>query len=231
MAGDIKSINQFIDGTIRSLGGSAERVLEGDTDQDETKILKVCFYSNSFNLGKNFKLVKCSNSTEIQEIINSILSSGRIGPNIQWGMCYGLRLKHLKSDEIHWLHSDLTMAEVQEKYACFHMEAEWRYDLRIRYLPADFANCFKTDRTTLLYFYQQVRIDYMEQYAHRVSEGMALQLGCLELRRFYKDMPHNALDKKSNFELLEKEVGLDLFFPKQMQENLRVRASLWVQSR
>ncbi|KAM9081887.1 protein-tyrosine kinase 2-beta isoform 3-T6 [Megaptera novaeangliae] len=34
-------------------------------------------------------------------------------------------------------------------------------------------------------------------------------------------MPHNALDKKSNFELLEKEVGLDLFFPKQMQENLK----------
>ncbi|KAJ7341364.1 hypothetical protein JRQ81_005374, partial [Phrynocephalus forsythii] len=39
--------------------------------------------------------------------------------------------------------------------------------------------------------------------------------------RFYKDMPHNALDKKSNFEFLEKEVGLDLFFPKQMQENLK----------
>ncbi|KAM7143673.1 protein-tyrosine kinase 2-beta isoform 4-T10 [Molossus nigricans] len=39
--------------------------------------------------------------------------------------------------------------------------------------------------------------------------------------RFFKDMPHNALDKKSNFELLEKEVGLDLFFPKQMQENLK----------
>ncbi|XP_070112765.1 protein-tyrosine kinase 2-beta isoform X7 [Equus caballus] len=79
----------------------------------------------------------------------------------------------------------------------------------------------KEDRTTLLYFYQQLRNDYMQRYASKVSEGMALQLGCLELRRFFKDMPHNALDKKSNFELLEKEVGLDLFFPKQMQENLK----------
>ncbi|XP_015472024.1 protein-tyrosine kinase 2-beta-like, partial [Parus major] len=35
-------------------------------------------------------------------------------------------------------------------------------------------------------------------------------------RRFYKDMPHNALDKKSNFDFLEKEVGLDLFFPSQI---------------
>ncbi|XP_063037619.1 LOW QUALITY PROTEIN: protein-tyrosine kinase 2-beta-like [Melospiza melodia melodia] len=63
----------------------------------------------------------------------------------------------------------------------------------------------------------------MQSYASKVSEGMALQLGCLELRRFYKDMPQNALDKKSNFEFLEKEVGLDLFFPSQMLENLKPR--------
>lgn len=32
-----------------------------------------------------------------------------------------------------------------------------RYDLQIRYLPEDFIERFKEDRTTLLYFYQQVR--------------------------------------------------------------------------
>nr|XP_026254693.1 protein-tyrosine kinase 2-beta [Urocitellus parryii] len=155
------------------------------------------------------------------EIITSILLSGRIGPNIQLAECYGLRLKHMKSDEIHWLHPQMTVGEVQDKYECLHVEAEWRYDLQIRYLPEDFMESLKEDRTTLLYFYQQLRNDYMQRYASKVSEGMALQLGCLELRRFFKDMPHNALDKKSNFELLEKEVGLDLFFPKQMQENLK----------
>ncbi|KAF1625837.1 Protein-tyrosine kinase 2-beta, partial [Eudyptes filholi] len=156
-----------------------------------------------------------------QEVIRSILVSGRIGPDIKLAECYGLRLKHVKSDEIHWLHPDLTVGEVQEKYECLHLEAEWRYDLQIRYLPEDFIERFKEDRTTLLYFYQQLRSEYMQNYASKVSEGMALQLGCLELRRFYKDMPQNALDKKSNFEFLEKEVGLDLFFPSQMQENLK----------
>ncbi|KGL88329.1 Protein-tyrosine kinase 2-beta, partial [Charadrius vociferus] len=140
---------------------------------------------------------------------------------IKLAECYGLRLKHVKSDEIHWLHPDLTVGEVQEKYECLHLEAEWRYDLQIRYLPEDFIERFKEDRTTLLYFYQQLRSEYMQNYASKVSEGMALQLGCLELRRVYKDMPQNALDKKSNFEFLEKEVGLDLFFPSQMQENLK----------
>lgn len=52
--------------------------------------------------------------------------SGRIGPNIQLAECYGLRLKHMKSDEIHWLHPQMTVGEVQDKYECLHVEAEWR---------------------------------------------------------------------------------------------------------
>ncbi|XP_075454735.1 protein-tyrosine kinase 2-beta isoform X2 [Ascaphus truei] len=214
-------INRTRWGTFTGTDGPSEMPFDGENSKEEMRILKVCFHSNSSNLVKNFKLVKCSILTEIREIISSILLSGRIGPDIQHVECYGLRLKHLKSDEIHWLHPDLTVGEVQEKYECLHLEAEWRYDLRIRYLPDDFIESFKKDKTTLLYFYQQLRNDYMQQYATKVSEGMALQLGCLELRRFYKDMPQNALEKRSNFDFLEKEVGLDLFFPKQMQESLK----------
>ncbi|XP_056669076.1 protein-tyrosine kinase 2-beta isoform X2 [Monodelphis domestica] len=223
MSGVSEPLSRVRVGTLRRPEVPPEPVVvvPVDVEKEDVRILKVCFYSNSFNPGKNFKLVKCTVQTEIQEIITSILLSGRIGPNIQLTECYGLRLKHMKSDEIHWLHPQLTVGEVQEKYECLHVEAEWRYDLQIRYLPEDFMETLKEDRTTLLYFYQQLRNDYMQRYASKVSEGMALQLGCLELRRFFKDMPHNALDKKSNFELLEKEVGLDLFFPKQMQENLK----------
>ncbi|KAF1485820.1 Protein-tyrosine kinase 2-beta, partial [Pygoscelis antarcticus] len=169
----------------RSLAGTLEATVGMGTlemDKEEMRILKVCFYSNSFNMGKNFKLVKCPVTTEIREVIRSILVSGRIGPDIKLAECYGLRLKHVKSDEIHWLHPDLTVGEVQEKYECLHLEAEWRYDLQIRYLPEDFVERFKEDRTTLLYFYQQLRSEYMQNYASKVSEGMALQLGCLELR-------------------------------------------------
>ncbi|KAF6096462.1 protein tyrosine kinase 2 beta [Phyllostomus discolor] len=222
MSGVSEPLSRVKVGTLgRPEGPPEPMVVPVDVEKEDVRILKVCFYGNSFNPGKNFKLVKCTVQTEIREVIASILLSGRIGPNIQLAECYGLRLKHMKSDEIHWLHPQMTVGEVQDKYACLHMEAEWRYDLQIRYLPEDFIESLKKDRTTLLYFYQQLRIDYMQRYASKVSEGMALQLGCLELRRFFKDMPHNALDKKSNFELLEKEVGLDLFFPKQMQENLK----------
>ncbi|KAM5264180.1 protein-tyrosine kinase 2-beta isoform 2-T2 [Ctenodactylus gundi] len=223
MSGVSEPLSRVKVGTLQRPEGPPEPmvVVPVDVEKEDVRILKVCFYSNSFNPGKNFKLVKCTVQTEIREIITSILLSGRIGPNVQLAECYGLRLKHMKSDEIHWLHPQMTVGEVQDKYEYLHVEAEWRYDLQIRYLPEDFMESLKEDRTTLLYFYQQLRNDYMQRYASKVSEGMALQLGCLELRRFFKDMPHNALDKKSNFELLEKEVGLDLFFPKQMQENLK----------
>ncbi|XP_017157797.1 protein tyrosine kinase 2 beta, b isoform X2 [Poecilia reticulata] len=186
------------------------------------KILKVCFCTNN-NLGKNFKLVKCDSSWKIQAIIRSILISGRLGPNVELSKCYGLMLKHLKSEELHWLHPDLTVGEVEQRYESHHVEAEWRYDLRIRYIPVNFLEKFKNDRSTFLYFYQQVRSDYMQCHASKVSDGMALQLGCLEIRRFYKDMNAKGLEKKSNFELLEKEVGLDLFFPQQLINSMKPR--------
>ncbi|KAK7906882.1 hypothetical protein WMY93_015494 [Mugilogobius chulae] len=186
----------------------------------EVKILKVCFCNNN-TLGKNFKLVKCDSSWQIRAIIRSILISGRLGPNIEHTGCYGLLLKHLKSEEIHWLHPDLTVGEVEQRYESHHVEAEWRYDLRIRYIPVNFLEKFQDDRSTLVYFYQQVRSDYMQHHASKVSDGMALQLGCLEIRRFYKDMNAKGLEKKSNFELLEKEVGLDLFFPQQLINSMK----------
>uniref|UniRef100_A0A3P8YRF8 non-specific protein-tyrosine kinase n=1 Tax=Esox lucius TaxID=8010 RepID=A0A3P8YRF8_ESOLU len=185
------------------------------------KIIKVCFTSNSANLGKNFKLVRCHEGMTIRGVIAAVLSSGCVGPDIKNSLCYGLLLKHLKSPEIHWLHLDLTVAELQLRYEQQHLEAEWRYDLRIRYIPADFIDKFKEDRTTLLYFYQQVRSDYMHHFASKVSDGMALQLGCLEIRRFYKDMNPNGLEKKSNFELLEKDVGLHLFFPRELIDSMK----------
>lgn len=47
----------------------------------------------------------------------------------------------------------------------------------------------------------QLRNDYMQRYASKVSEGMALQLGCLELR--YVDLrPLQGLEFLASSELL-----------------------------
>ncbi|XP_063040271.1 protein-tyrosine kinase 2-beta isoform X2 [Engraulis encrasicolus] len=221
MAGDSSTLSWKLPSspTCPQEGNNGAPDLGVTGDDRPAKILKVCFTSNSSNPGKNFKLVKCDSTWEIRAIIQSILDSGRLGPSIQYPQCFGLLLKHLKSNEVHWLHPLMTVGEVELKYEQQHVEAEWRYDLRIRYIPNDFIDKFKEDKTTLLYFYQQVRSDYMQHYASKVSDGMALQLGCLEIRRFFKDL--NGLDKKSNYEQLEKDVGLLLFFPEELVDSMK----------
>lgn len=55
-------------GTLRRPEGPPDPmvVVPVDVEKEDVRILKVCFYSNSFNPGKNFKLVKCTVQTEIQ---------------------------------------------------------------------------------------------------------------------------------------------------------------------
>ncbi|XP_034408928.1 focal adhesion kinase 1-like isoform X3 [Cyclopterus lumpus] len=69
----------------------------------------------------------------------------------------------------------------------------------------------------------EVKSDYMQHIADQVDQEVALKLGCLEIRRFFREMPGNALDKKSNYELLEKDVGLRRFFPKSLLDSLKAK--------
>ncbi|XP_014663511.1 PREDICTED: focal adhesion kinase 1-like [Priapulus caudatus] len=126
---------------------------------------------------------------------------------------YGMRLAHKKSDETKWLHPDMTMTEMQQRYLAGEDADQWRHELRVRYLPKSLAELYERDRVTFYYFYDQVRNDYMRRLAETVDQEVALRLGSLEIRRFFRDMPGIALDKKANFEYLEKEIGLDKFFP------------------
>ncbi|RVE62386.1 hypothetical protein OJAV_G00156550 [Oryzias javanicus] len=135
----------------------------------------------------------------------------------------GLRLTHLHSDALHWLHPDLGVSHVRERYEKKHPQEEWRYELRIRYFPKGYISHFSEDKPSLNYLYHQVKSDYMQYIADQVDQDIALKIGCLEIRRFFREMPGNALDKKSNYELLEKDVGLRRFFPKSLLDSLKAK--------
>lgn len=40
--------------------------------------------------------------------------------------CYGLRLSHLQSEEVHWLHLDMGVSNVREKFELAHPPEEWK---------------------------------------------------------------------------------------------------------
>uniref|UniRef100_A0A3B3Q390 Focal adhesion kinase 1 n=1 Tax=Paramormyrops kingsleyae TaxID=1676925 RepID=A0A3B3Q390_9TELE len=162
------------------------------------RVLKVFHYFESNNEPSTWASnIRHGDATDVRGIIQKIVDIHKV----KCVSCFGLRLSHLQSGEVHWLHPDMGVSHVREKYELKHPQEEWRYELRIRYLPKGFLNQFIEDKPTLNYFYHQVKNDYMLEIADEVDQDIALKLGCLEIRRFFREMRGNALDKKSNYEL------------------------------
>uniref|UniRef100_A0A8C1DT33 Focal adhesion kinase 1 n=1 Tax=Cyprinus carpio carpio TaxID=630221 RepID=A0A8C1DT33_CYPCA len=162
------------------------------------RVLKVFHYFESSSEPCTWASnIRHGDSTDVRGIIQKIVDIHKV----RCVSCFGLRLSHLRTGEIHWLHPDMGVSHVRERYEHCHPQDDWRYELRIRYLPKGFLNQFTEDQPTLNYFYHQVKSDYMMEIADQVDQDIALKLGCLEIR--YVDMRGNALDKKSNYELLD----------------------------
>ncbi|TSO47151.1 Focal adhesion kinase 1 [Bagarius yarrelli] len=208
------------------VGAGVKSRLSGGTERSAPapdRVLKVIHYFESKSEHSEHS-TWCSNirhgdATDVRGIIQKIVDIHKV----KCVTCFGLRLSHLQSGEVHWLHPDMGVSHVREKYEQNRSQDEWRYELRIRYLPKGFLNQFTEDKPTLNFFYQQVKNDYMLEIANQVDQEIALKLGCLEIRRFFKDMRGNALDKKSNYELLEKDVGLRRFFPKSLLDSVKIQ--------
>ncbi|XP_041665075.1 protein tyrosine kinase 2aa isoform X3 [Cheilinus undulatus] len=196
-------------GSDRTMAGSVDRVLKV-FHHFETNTEQSCWSSN----------IRYGDATDVRGIIQKILDIHKV----HWTSCFGLRLTNSQSrDQVHWLHPDMGVSHVREKYEQARPSEEWRYELRIRYLPKGFVQQFTEDKPTLNYFYHQVKNDYMTEIGDQVEQDVALKLGCLEIRRFFKEMRGNALDKKSNYELLEKDVGLRRFFPKDLLDSVKAK--------
>uniref|UniRef100_A0A3B4YZ77 Focal adhesion kinase 1 n=1 Tax=Stegastes partitus TaxID=144197 RepID=A0A3B4YZ77_9TELE len=190
------------------LGGAKSRLSAGGSDRTMAgsmdRVLKV-FYHFEINTENSCwsSNIRYGDATDVRGIIQKILDIHKV----RWTSCFGLRLSNSQSrDQVHWLHPDMGVSHVREKYEQARPNEEWRYELRIRYLPKGFVQQFTEDKPTLNYFYHQVKNDYMTEIGDQVEQDVALKLGCLEIRRFFKEMRGNALDKKSNYELLEKSV-------------------------
>ncbi|XP_052774521.1 focal adhesion kinase 1-like isoform X3 [Mya arenaria] len=180
----------------------------------DRSILKVHLPNGGFNM------VKYGDATDVKDIIRLVVGRLAAGERF-FGKCFALKLVHIKSRESYWLHNNLTMYQVKQKYETSRPPDEWRYELRVRYLPKSFQELYAKDKVTFYYLYDQIRNDYMKDLAEKIEHDMAIRLGCIEMRRFFKDMPQVALDKKSNFEYLEKEVGLKRFLPKNVIDSMK----------
>uniref|UniRef100_A0A3B3BYV8 FERM domain-containing protein n=1 Tax=Oryzias melastigma TaxID=30732 RepID=A0A3B3BYV8_ORYME len=131
--------------------GPPDRTMAGSVD----RVLKVFHYFET-NIEQNFwsSNIRYGDATDVRGIIQKILDIHKV----RWTSCFGLRLSNTQSrDQVHWLHPDMGVSHIRETYEQAQPNEEWRYELRIRYLPKGFVQQFTEDRPTLNYFYHQVQ--------------------------------------------------------------------------
>ncbi|XP_029165971.1 uncharacterized protein LOC114936820 isoform X4 [Nylanderia fulva] len=204
-------------GGVQSSGGGRNTPPHGSPTPMDKATLKVHLPNGGFNV------VKFGDAIDVRGIISLVTSRLAVGTR-HYRNLYAMRLHHPGSGESYWLHQDTTMYQVQEKYERKHPHCEWRYELRVRYLPQNLNDLYEKDKVTFYYYYDQVRNDYLLANHSALDQDVAVQLCCLEIRYFFKDMPQIALDKKSNLEYLEREVGLHKFLPRSVLNGMKAKA-------
>ncbi|XP_058790088.1 focal adhesion kinase 1 [Phymastichus coffea] len=205
------------DGGLGGVQGGRNTPPHGSPTPMDKATLKVHLPNGGFNV------VKFGDAIDVKGIISLVTSRLAAGTR-HYRNLYAMRLHHPGSGESYWLHQDTTMYQVQEKYEKKHPHSEWRYELRVRYLPQNLNDLHEKDKVTFYYYYDQVRNDYLTANHVGLDQDVAVQLCCLEIRYFFKDMPQIALDKKSNLEYLEREVGLHKFLPRSVLNSMKPKA-------
>lgn len=127
----------------------------------------------------------------------------------------------LEIEEFFWLKKDDLIKDWLQEIESYEEPIKsldyWMLQLRIRYLSTDLNEIKFKDPVTFNYYYEQVKNDFIFNIASKIKStelvSNLLDLGCLEMRRAFQNMNPNVLDKKINYEYLEKDVGLKRFFP------------------
>ncbi|XP_050356024.1 focal adhesion kinase 1 isoform X2 [Nymphalis io] len=193
-------------------GGSPKRhatPASGHGAATDPSTLKVHLPNGGFNV------VRASADEDVRSVLRCLAARLASGDRV-YSSCYALRARKLTSGKIRWIHQDTPVSELITKWPA----SEWRLELRVRYLPANLRDLCDSDRVTFHYYYDQVRHDYLNANHPTVDQDLAIQICCLEIKYFCKDM-QISLDKKSNIEYLEKEFGLHKFLPKTVLEAIK----------
>ena len=97
---------------------------------------------------------------DLQGIVH-LLTSKKSNDFRSFQHLYGMRMINTLSGEEAWLHQDTTMFQVQECIRQLQEKSsepggEWKFELRIRYLPLEWAEVYETDNLTFMSYYNQV---------------------------------------------------------------------------
>ncbi|XP_045553700.1 focal adhesion kinase 1 isoform X12 [Salmo salar] len=87
------------------------------------RVLKIHHYLESNSEPSTWAShIRHGDATDVRGIIQKIADIHKV----KCVSCLGLRLSHLRSGNIHWLHPDMGVSRVRERYELLHPQDEWR---------------------------------------------------------------------------------------------------------
>ncbi|XP_017051217.1 focal adhesion kinase 1 isoform X2 [Drosophila ficusphila] len=187
---------------------------------------------------KSFKAVRFNVKETVFHVIRRTVedlgTDGRT-PSIQR---YACRMLNMITKEVIWLARSTSMQKVLthiltpgcSNVDCPNNKAEfdeallehgrritdnrvWRVELRVRYVPNSIQELFEEDKATCFYYFNQVKEDFIQANVPSIDTDVAVQLCCLGIRHYFKNITVKAPDKKQHIDYIEKEIGFKSFLP------------------
>lgn len=172
-------------------------------------------------VNSDVRAVKYEDEDDCTRIIHSLLS--RLGANLSVSLqFFGLEMMNPCTKEKYWLTPGVPVADFIRKYLRLPLD-DWKFELKLKILPKTPQHLCSKDKFAYLYLYEQVLHRYLDDSELKIDNDTAIKLGCLELRRFYRDLPQIALSRPENFKILEKEIGLQKFFRKSVLHSVKAK--------
>ncbi|XP_020798400.1 focal adhesion kinase 1 isoform X2 [Drosophila serrata] len=191
---------------------------------------------------KSFKSVRFNVKETVFHVIRKTVEDlGRDGPQQPSIQRYACRMLNMITKEVIWLARSTSMQKVLSHILtpgcsnvdCPNNQAEldegmlqhqehdrritanrvWRVELRVRYVPNSIQELFDEDKATCFYYFNQVKEDFIQANVSSIDTEVAVQLCCLGIRHYFKNITVKAPDKKQHIDYIEKEIGFKSFLP------------------
>uniref|UniRef100_A0AC35TT12 Non-specific protein-tyrosine kinase n=1 Tax=Rhabditophanes sp. KR3021 TaxID=114890 RepID=A0AC35TT12_9BILA len=182
------------------------------------------YYSNNTSIVRvnlvngNSKSLRYDSQTTVERV-TQVLAAGLNIDTISYGRL-ALRLatfpygQPVQNNECLWLHPHLTIQNVIQLYFIgYQSHNHLRFELRMRFVPSDLQEMFQTETDAFLYLFEQLRTDYLAQVAWKIETNLAVEIGGLLVRKRFSHLTSSNIEKKLDFELIDKEGGLKFYFP------------------
>uniref|UniRef100_A0AAF5DCX9 Protein kinase domain-containing protein n=1 Tax=Strongyloides stercoralis TaxID=6248 RepID=A0AAF5DCX9_STRER len=164
------------------------------------------------------KSIRYDSQTNIEKVIHVLLA----GLNIDSvsNLRFSLRLttfphgQGVQNNESIWLHPKLIIQDVLNLYFLDNTSKNHlKFELRMRFIPDGLQEMYQAETDAFLYLYEQLKSDYLAQIAWRIDGSLAIEIGSILLRKRFSSLTPCNIEKKLNFDIIDKEGGLKKYFP------------------